>query len=96
MFHINPSEIEELILSIKGVKQVSVIGIPDPEVQYLAKAVVVKNEKFESLTEQAIIDYVAKQLAPQKHLHGGAVFVKELPMTSSGKVKKQVLVEQYQ
>lgn len=95
MFHVNPSEIEELIMSIDGVVQVAVIGIPDPEFQHLAKAVVVKKKGFESLTEQAITNFVAGRLPSYKHLHAGVVFMQALPMTASGKVRKRVLVEQF-
>lgn len=95
MFHVNPSEIEELILAIDGVVQVAVIGIPDPEVQYLAKAVVTRKEGFGSLTEQDIVDYVSERLPSYKHLHGGVVFIESIPMTASGKVRKRDLVEKF-
>lgn len=93
MFHVNPSEIEELILSIEGVVQVAVIGIPDLEFDCLAKAVVVKKEGFESLKEQDIVDYVAQRMPSHKQLHAGAVFMDELPTTVSGKVMKRILVD---
>lgn len=94
-YHVNPAEIEEVILSIDGVTQVAVIGIPNPEFQYVAKAVVVRGKGYESLNEQDIIDHVAERMPIYKQLHGGVAFMEELPMTFSGKVKKRVLVEQF-
>ena len=86
---INPSEIENIIESIEGVEFVSVVGIPDPVATNLAAAVIVKRPEFEDLTEQFIIDFVAEKLPEYKHLHGGAHFVDELPMTPSGKIQKR-------
>lgn len=92
---VNPSEVEDLILSIEGVAQVAVIGIPDPEFQSSPKAVVVKKEGHESLSEHVIVDFVAQRLAFHKHLHAGVAFVDSLPMTLSGKVKKRELIKQF-
>lgn len=88
-YQINPSEIENIIESIEGVELVSVIGIPDPIATNLPAAVVVKQQDHDELTEQFIIDYVAKKLPEYKHLHGGVHFVDELPMTPSGKIQKR-------
>lgn len=88
-YQINPSEIENIIESIEGVKLVSVVGIPDPIATNLPAAVVVKRPEFQELTEQFIEDYVAEKLPVYKHLHGGVHFVDELPMTPSGKIQKR-------
>lgn len=88
-YQINPSEIENIIESIEGVEFVSVVGIPDPVATNLPAAVIVKRPEFEDLTEQFIIDYVAEKLPECKHLHGGAHFIDELPMTPSGKIQKR-------
>lgn len=88
-YQINPSEIENIIASIEGVELVAVVGIPDPIASNLLAAVIVKRPEFEELTEQYIKDYVAEKLPDYKHLHGGAHFVDELPMTPSGKIQKR-------
>lgn len=89
-YQVNPSEIENIIASIEGVELVSVVGIPDPIATNLPAALVVKRPEFEDdLTEQFIMDYVAERLPEYKHLHGGAHFVDELPMTASGKIQKR-------
>ena len=89
MNFVNPSEIEELISTIDGVKQVCVVGIYDVEFQNLTTAAVIKKETADRLTEKKIIDHVAKVLPPYKHLHGGVYFVPSFPMTPSGKVIKR-------
>jgi 4-coumarate--CoA ligase len=88
-YQINPSEIENIIESIEGVELVSVVGIPDQVATNLSAAVIVKRPEFDDLTEQFIMDYVAEKLPEYKHLHGGAHFVDELPITSSGKIQKR-------
>jgi 4-coumarate--CoA ligase len=90
---INPSEIENVIEKIEGVKVVAVVGILDPVVQNLATAVVVKRQGFESLTEKQIVDYVAANLPEHKQIHGGVYFADQLSMTLSGKVKKREVIE---
>lgn len=92
-FQINPSEIENVIESIDGVKNVAVVGILDPVVQNLVTAVVVKRPGCQSLTEKQIVDYVAERLPEHKQIHGGVYFVDELPTTPSGKVLKRVVLD---
>lgn len=88
---INPSEIEDFISSIDGVAQVSVVGIPHLEFQFVTAAAVVKKQGFESLTEKVIIDTVAEKLVWYKHLHGGVFFKDSLPLTAIGKIKKRTV-----
>lgn len=89
---INPSEVEEVILKINGVAQVAVVGIPNPDSNALSAAAVVKKQGFENLTEQTILDYVAERVVWQLHLHGGVFFKDSLPMTTSGKILKRVIL----
>jgi 4-coumarate--CoA ligase len=88
-YQVNPSEIENIIESIEGVEFVSVVGIPDQVATNLPAAIIVKRPDFDDLTEQFIIDFVAEKLPEYKHLHGGAHFVDELPMTPAGKIQKR-------
>lgn len=92
-FQINPSEIENVIQEIDGVKLVAVVGVLDPVVQNLSTAVVVKRRGCETLTEKQIIDHVARKLPEHKQIHGGVYFVDEMPMTPSGKIKKRDVLE---
>lgn len=93
-YHFNPSEIENVIATITGVELVSVVGIPDQFVGDKAVAAVVKRNGLKGLAEKEIVDYVAQSLPDEhKHLHGGVVFVDELPMTLSGKVQRKLVKE---
>ncbi|XP_052862672.1 probable 4-coumarate--CoA ligase 1 [Anopheles cruzii] len=101
-YQISPSELEATISQIPGVRQVVVVGIPEPgrEFNDLATAMVVlnSNEKRsadEELTEQTIIDHCAMVTGGQpahenRRLRGGAMFISSLPMTASGKVRRDV------
>lgn len=89
----NPSEIENVIEAIEGVKLVAVVGVPDSVATDLPIAVVVKQNGFDDLTEQKIKEIVAANLPENKNLHGGIFFVDELPMTLSGKVQKNLVVQ---
>lgn len=59
-YQVAPSEIEAFVQQIEGVKMVCVVGIPDIISGDLAAALVVK-EKNSFLTEQDIIDDVARE-----------------------------------
>lgn len=57
-FQVMPSEIEDILIRHPAVKQVTVIGIPDPESTDLPAAVIVKHNDFE-LTEEEVAEIVA-------------------------------------
>lgn len=87
-YQVGTTEIEDVIKSIEGVEMVCVVGIPDPVCTNLPAAVVVKNEEFDELSEDFIVDYVAEKLPEYNQLHGGVYFVDELPM-ENGKIQKR-------
>uniref|UniRef100_A0A182PI00 AMP-dependent synthetase/ligase domain-containing protein n=1 Tax=Anopheles epiroticus TaxID=199890 RepID=A0A182PI00_9DIPT len=105
-FQIAPSELEETIAQLDGVRCVVVVGLPDPTrpSNELATALVVR-EAYESagspnaLTEQQVIDHCARtpdgRVRPKhKWLRGGVIFVDHLPMTASGKVQRSAAKKQ--
>ncbi|KAG4077937.1 hypothetical protein HA402_013437 [Bradysia odoriphaga] len=88
-YQYNPSEIEAVIEMIDGVKFVSVVGFHH-EASDLATAVIVKEPGFEkTVTEDFIVKFVESKMPIYKQLHGGVMFVDELPMTPSGKILKR-------
>jgi acyl-CoA synthetase (AMP-forming)/AMP-acid ligase II len=93
-YHVNPSEIENIIESIDGVQQVSVVGIPDEMATNLFTAAIVKRKGFESLNEHQIISHVASVFPEYKQLHGGVYFFDKLPMTANGKVIKRFIIDE--
>jgi acyl-CoA synthetase (AMP-forming)/AMP-acid ligase II len=86
-------ELLACIAKMEGIKAACVVGIPDMIVGDLACAVVVKDQRS-SLTEQDIIDEIARNFPLFKRLHGGAYLVDELPLTPSGKIKKRLVRKQ--
>ena len=91
-FHVNPSEIENLIYSIQGVKIVTVVALPDLYRTSMAAAAIVKNLNS-PLTTDEVLEFVTSQLPAYKHLHGGTFFFDELPMTPNGKILKREVKE---
>jgi len=90
-FNVYPREVEEVVIRFPGVKQVAVIGVPDPVHGEEIVAVVVAEEGV-----------VANELREWTKGHIGSYkyprrieFVTELPLGPSGKVLKRVLVERF-
>ncbi|CAG9797793.1 unnamed protein product [Chironomus riparius] len=89
-YQVAPSEIEAFVNGINGVSVACIVGIPDMISGDLPAAVVIKDNNSD-ITEQDIIDEVARNFPIFKRLHGGAYFVDSLPMTPSGKIKKRLV-----
>jgi malonyl-CoA/methylmalonyl-CoA synthetase len=86
-FNIYPREIEELLLEQPGVKEVAVVGAPDPRRGEVPVAYVVSDG---SVDEAALTDACKRSLASFK-LPRGFVQVASLPRTALGKVQKHLL-----
>ncbi|XP_055390107.1 uncharacterized protein LOC129619054 [Condylostylus longicornis] len=91
-FHVSPTEIEEIILELPDVIEVSVCGVPDIVYTDLPAALVVK-KPASNLTSNDILKLVETKLADFKKLRGGVYFVKELPKTASGKIQRNKIKE---
>ena len=86
---ISPKEIEEVIHEMPEVHEVTIIGAEDEILGFTVKAVIVLNEGQE-IGAKAIQKHCRERLAPFK-IPKDVVFVKELPKTNSGKVRKHLL-----
>lgn len=83
-----PHELERCVAELPDVIEVSVFGLWNEVDGDAAAAAVVKVEGSK-LSEQDIVEYVAKRLVvSHKMLHCGVFFVDDLPKTGSGKVLK--------
>ena len=91
--NIYPKEIENVISSHDGVREVAVFGIPDEIYGECVCATVVKKEGYE-IDEQEIINFCASKISSYKKPKR-VVFMDELPKNSLGKVTKNVLREPY-
>ena len=87
-FNIYPREIEELILEQPGVREATVVGVPDPVRGEVPVAYVVVDAA--GFDEAATVAYLRSQLASFKQPKA-FVRVDALPRTALGKVQKRLL-----
>jgi fatty-acyl-CoA synthase len=91
--NIYPAEVEDVLSRHPGIRDVAVIGIPDPVYLETVCAIVVLAEGAQ-LTEAELIEHCVAHLASFKkprRVH----FVDELPRTASSKVQKYLLRERF-
>jgi len=83
--HLYPMEIEDLIMKLSGVKDAAVFGKPEPSVQELVTAVVVKMEGS-AVSADDIVKEVDGKVDDHKKLRGGVIFVDKIPRNAQGKI----------
>ncbi len=87
-------EVEEVIMDHPSVREVGVIGVPDPKVGEQVKAMIVlETESRGSVSEADITDYCKELLAAYK-IPRIIEFVGEVPKTDVGKVSRRELREE--
>ena len=91
--NIYPREIEEVLIKHPAVREVAVIGVPNPKWGEAIKAVVSLVEG-ESATEDELTDFCKANLASYKKPKS-VDFVEELPKNNYGKILKRELRLQY-
>lgn len=91
--NIYPREIEEVLVQHPAVREVSVIGVPDPKWGEAIKAVVSLNSGM-SATEQELIDFCKDNIASYKKPKS-VDFIDDLPKSNYGKILKRELREAY-
>lgn len=97
-YQYSSAQVEDVISTHPSVSTVAVVSIPDDIVTDLPAAVIVKVKNLE-ISEKEIFDLVADKLSEFQRLLGGVYFVDELPITISGKIRKnivkQIAIEMY-
>ncbi|MDP7252125.1 MAG: AMP-binding protein, partial [Planctomycetota bacterium] len=91
--NIYPREIEEVIVQHPAVREVAVIGVPDPAWGEAIKAVV-SLVPGEEVTEEQLIDFCRDHIASYKKPKS-VDFVNEIPKNNNGKIVKKELREKY-
>src|SRR4030067_364395 len=91
--NVYPIEIEEVLYTHPSILDACVIGIPDDKWGETVKAVIVLKEG-KSATSEEIIEFCKQNLASYTK-PTSVDMVKALPRTSSGKILKRALREQY-
>jgi fatty-acyl-CoA synthase len=90
--NVYPPELEQVIRTLPGVREVAVVGVPDDKWGEVGKAFVVKDDK--QITEQDLHSHCLKNLAKFK-IPKYFVFLNELPKGDSGKILKRKLLEPF-
>jgi long-chain acyl-CoA synthetase len=92
-FSVFPAEVENTLYGHPAVKEVAVVGVPDPYRGENIKAfIVLKPECGDQVQAEEIIAWCRERMAAYKYPRI-VEFVEELPKTASGKVLKRVLRE---
>lgn len=88
-YRISPFEIESVLASHPAVLECAVTGVPHPIRGEVVKATIVLTDKYEPSDELAkeIQDFVKQNTAPYKYPRI-VEFVKELPKTVTGKIRR--------
>jgi long-chain acyl-CoA synthetase len=89
--NVYPREVEEVIYQYPGVKEASVIGVPDPRKGEQPLAYVAANDGT-VLEEKALLQFVRSKLADYK-VPRRVVFLPALPRNATGKILKTTLRE---
>ncbi len=89
--NVYPREVEEIIYQFPGVREASVIGVPDPRKGEQPMAFVAPNEGV-MIDEKALIQFVRSKLADYK-VPRRIVLLPALPRNATGKILKTALRE---
>ena len=95
-YRIGPGEVEDCLMKHAAVKLVGVIGVPDEIRGEIVKAYIVLKEGIEpdALLQESVQQHVKSTL--EAHAYPREVeFIRQMPMTKTGKILKQKLREMH-
>ncbi|XP_062548676.1 uncharacterized protein LOC134213550 isoform X2 [Armigeres subalbatus] len=92
-YQISPSDLEDVILKIDGVKQVCVAGVPTKDQSSDLPTAMIVLQGGSSLTANEVVQTVNEQVSDYKKLRGGVHFIDRLPTSPAGKVMRRVVKE---
>ncbi|MFI2212014.1 AMP-binding protein [Streptomyces sp. NPDC020141] len=91
-FQVAPAELEALLLTHDSVADAAVVGVRDEDGSEIPKAYVVRRPGAAELTEEAVMAFVARRVAPYKKIRRVS-FVAAVPRSASGKILRRRLRE---
>ncbi|MBR2905013.1 MAG: AMP-binding protein, partial [Lentisphaeria bacterium] len=94
-YRVGPFEIESVLMELPYILECAVTGVPDPVRGKVVKAtiVLVKGKEGSDELVKEIQEYVKTNTAPYKYPRV-VEFVKELPKTSNGKIRRAEIRKQ--
>lgn len=93
-WHIMPSVIEEVVLSHPGVKDAVVVGVSHVQDGHHPMALVVLKDNWSKVDSEQILEFVNNQLSDAQKLRAGLkILTSELPRTTTGKLKRNLIRE---
>lgn len=90
-YQVPPAELEALLLTHPEISDAAVIPFPDKQVGQFPMAYVVR-KAGSNLSEKAVMDFIAGQVAPYKRIRRVA-FVAAIPKNPSGKILRKDLIK---
>ncbi|OOM10530.1 medium-chain fatty-acid--CoA ligase [Clostridium saccharobutylicum] len=91
--NLNSNDISSYIAKFPAIQDQAVIGMPDERLGERICAYVVLKEGIESLDLNRILKYMEEKKVPKRYWPERLEIIKEIPRTDSGKVKKNILLE---
>jgi long-chain acyl-CoA synthetase len=92
-YRVSCSEVEAVLQDLKVVKEACVIGVPDPAVGELIKAIVVLKENTRGVGASELIKWCREKLAPYK-IPDHIEFRDTLPKSKVGKLLRREIREE--
>ncbi|MGI5129997.1 AMP-binding protein [Pseudonocardia sp. CA-107938] len=89
-YQVAPAELESVLLRHDGVADAAVIGVRDGDGQEIPKAFVVRSATCPELDADAVMGFVAAQVAPYKKVRA-VEFVDAIPKSAAGKILRKEL-----
>jgi fatty-acyl-CoA synthase len=88
--HLYPKEIEDVLFDHPEISQVAVLGVPDDKWGEVVATVLLAKDPDKAPSVESLQAFAAARLASQK-VPELWFFVREYPLTPSGKIQKPVL-----